>query len=77
MATKKTKTKKVETQEIQLTLEQQKMQAHINSLTKKIQAHQFEIEELMPSLRTYEQTLANSLQSNANTNEEENENDSN
>ena len=77
MATKKTKTKKVETKEIELTLEQQKMQAHINSLTKKIQAHQFEIEELMPSLRTYEQTLANSLQSNANTNEEENENDSN
>lgn len=48
------------------------MQAHINSLTKKIQAHQFEIEELIPSLRTYEQTLANSLQNNANTNEEEN-----
>tara|TARA_X000001388_G_C2203205_1_gene112080 strand:- start:17 stop:238 length:222 start_codon:yes stop_codon:yes gene_type:complete len=72
MATKKTKTKKVETQEIQLTLEQQKMQAHINSLTKKIQAHQFEIEELMPSLRTYEQTLANSLQNSADTQEEKN-----
>ena len=66
MATKKTKTK-----QIKLTPEQQKMQAHINSLTKKIQAHQFEIEELIPSLRTYEQTLANSLQSNANTKDEE------
>ena len=77
MTTKKTKTKKVETKEIELTLEQQNMQAHINSLTKKIQAHQFEIEELLPSLRTYEQTLANSLQNTANTNEEENKNDSN
>jgi ApbE superfamily uncharacterized protein (UPF0280 family) len=74
MATTK---KKTDNKEIQLTLEQQKMQAHINSLTKKIQAHQFEIEELIPSLRTYEQTLANSLQNNANTNEEENENDGN
>ena len=66
MATKKTKTK-----QIKLTPEQQKMQAHINSLTKKIQAHQFEIEELIPSLRTYEQTLANSLQNNADTKEKE------
>jgi ApbE superfamily uncharacterized protein (UPF0280 family) len=74
MATTK---KKTDNKEIELTLEQQKMQAHINSLTKKIQAHQFEIEELIPSLRTYEQTLANSLQNNANTNEEENENDGN
>ena len=74
MATKKNKT---ENKEVELTPEQQNMQAHINSLTKKIQAHQFEIEELIPSLRTYEQTLAASLQNNANTNEEENENDSN
>jgi hypothetical protein len=48
------------------------MKAHINSLTKKIQAHQFEIEELIPSLRTYEQTLANSLQNSADTQEEKN-----
>ena len=74
MATTK---KKTDNKEIELTSEQQKMQAHINSLIKKIQAHQFEIEELIPSLRTYEQTLANSLQNNANTNEEENENDGN
>jgi predicted RNase H-like nuclease (RuvC/YqgF family) len=74
MATKKNKS---ENKEVKLTPEQQNMQAHINSLTKKIQAHQFEIEELIPSLRTYEQTLANSLQNNANTNEEENENDGN
>jgi len=66
-----TKEKKTENKEVELTPEQQKMQAHINSLTKKIQAHQFEIEELLPSLRTYEQTLANSLQNNANINEEE------
>jgi ApbE superfamily uncharacterized protein (UPF0280 family) len=69
MATTK---KKTDNKEIQLTLEQQKMQAHINSLTKKIQAHQFEIEELIPSLRTYEQTLANSLQNSADTQEEKN-----
>jgi hypothetical protein len=73
MATKK----KTDNKEIQLTPEQQQMQAHINSLTKKIQAHQFEIDELLPSLRTYTQTLAASLQNKANTNEEENENDSN
>ena len=69
MATKK---QKKETKEIQLTLEQQNMQAHINSLTKKVQAHQFEIEELMPSLQTYKQMLANSLQNSADTQEEKN-----
>jgi len=66
-----TKNKETKTVEIELTPEQKNMQAHINSLTKKIQAHQFEIEELLPSLRTYEQTLANSLQNNADTKEEE------
>jgi len=69
MATKK---QEKETKEIQLTPEQQNMQAHINSLTKKVQAHQFEIEELMPSLQTYKQTLANSLQNSADTKEEKN-----
>ena len=68
MATKKNKT---DNKKIELTPEQQNMQAHINSLTKKIQAHQFEIDELLPSLRTYTQTLAASLQNNANKNEEE------
>ena len=67
MATKK---QEKETKEIQLTPEQQNMQAHINSLTKKVQAHQFEIEELMPSLQTYKQMLANSLQNSADTQEE-------
>jgi phage host-nuclease inhibitor protein Gam len=74
MATKKNKS---DNKEVKLTPEQQNMQAHINSLTKKIQAHQFEIDELLPSLRTYTQTLAASLQNTANTNEEENKNDSN
>ena len=69
MATKK---QEEETKEIQLTPEQQNMQAHINSLTKKVQAHQFEIEELMPSLQTYKQMLANSLQNSADTKEEKN-----
>ena len=69
MATKK---QEKETKEIQLTPEQQNMQVHINSLTKKVQAHQFEIEELMPSLQTYKQMLANSLQNSADTQEEKN-----
>ena len=69
MATKK---QEKETKKIQLTPEQQNMQAHINSLTKKVQAHQFEIEELMPSLQTYKQMLANSLQNSADTKEEKN-----
>jgi hypothetical protein len=69
MATKKNKS---DNKEVKLTPEQQNMQAHVNSLTKKIQAHQFEIEELIPSLRTYEQTLANSLQNSADTQEEKN-----
>ena len=69
MATKK---QEKETKEIQLTPEQQNMQAHINSLTKKVQAHQFEIEELMPSLQTYKQMLANGLQNSADTQEEKN-----
>ena len=58
-----TKNKEKKSVEIELSLEQKNMQAHINSLTKKIQAHQFEIEELVPSLRTYEKSFANSLQS--------------
>ena len=69
MATKK---QEKETKEIELTPEQKNMQAHINSLTKKVQAHQFEIEELMPSLQTYKQMLANSLQNSADTQEEKN-----
>ena len=65
-----TKDKKTQTEEIQLSPEQQVMQAHINSLTKKINAHQFEIDELMPSLNAYQQPLAKSLQ-NTETNSEE------
>tara|TARA_R100000234_G_scaffold58967_1_gene35627 strand:- start:9063 stop:9272 length:210 start_codon:yes stop_codon:yes gene_type:complete len=58
-----TKNKEKKSVEIELSLEQKNMQAHINSLTKKIQAHQFEIEELVPSLRTFEKSFTNSLQS--------------
>jgi hypothetical protein len=36
-----------------------------------VQAHQFEIEELMPSLQTYKQMLTNSLQNSADTQEEQ------
>jgi len=52
---------KKETVEIELTPQQQNIQLHINSLTKKISQHQFEIDELMPSLNMYKQALAESM----------------
>ena len=67
------KAEKKETVEVEFTPEQKSFQAHIQSLTTKINQHLFEIEELLPSLRTYEQTLANSLQNNANDNPKEDE----
>jgi len=52
---------KKETVEIELTPQQQNIQAHITSLTNKINQHQFEIDELMPSLNMYKQALAESM----------------
>ena len=55
------KTKTKETVEIELSPEQKIFQAHIQSLTNKISQHQFEIDELMPSLNAYKQALTDSM----------------
>tara|TARA_R100000654_G_scaffold29896_1_gene54546 strand:- start:288 stop:503 length:216 start_codon:yes stop_codon:yes gene_type:complete len=52
---------KKETVEVELTSQQQNIQAHITSLTNKINKYQFEIDELMPSLNMYTQALAESM----------------
>ena len=55
------KAKTKETVKVELTPEQKNLQAHIQSLTKKISQHQFEVDELMPSLNMYKQALAESM----------------
>jgi peptidoglycan hydrolase CwlO-like protein len=54
-------TKKKETVEVEFTPEQKNFQAHIQSLTTKINKLQFEMDELMPSLNMYQQALADSM----------------
>ena len=68
---------KKETVEVELTPEQQNFQAHIQSLTSKINKHQFEIDELMPSLNTYQKAFTESLKQKSNTINEESKNDDN
>lgn len=68
---------KKETVEVELTPEQQNLQAHIQSLTKKISQYQFEIDELMPSLNMYKQAFTKSLKQKSDTINEENKNDDN
>jgi|TARA_R100001163_G_scaffold58087_1_gene46266 peptidoglycan hydrolase CwlO-like protein len=53
--------KKEKTVDIELTPQQKNIQAHIQSLTTKINKLQFEIDELMPSLNMYQQALADSM----------------
>ena len=55
------KANKKETVEVEYTPEQQNFHAHIQSLTSKINKHQFEIDELMPSLNTYQKAFTESL----------------
>ena len=55
-----------ETVEIELPPHQQNIQLHINSLTRKISQHQFEIDELMPSLNMYKEALAESMKEQTN-----------
>jgi predicted transcriptional regulator len=43
--------------------EQKMFQAHIQSLTNKINQHQYEVDELMPSLNMYKQALTDSMKS--------------
>jgi hypothetical protein len=72
--TKKTKEEKVD---VELTPQQINMQAHIQSLTSKINKHQFEIDELMPSLNTYQKAFTESFKQKSDKIIEENKNDSN
>ena len=57
----KAKTKK--TVEVEFTPEQKSFQAHIQSLSTKINQHQYEIDELRPSLNMYQQALTESMKS--------------
>jgi hypothetical protein len=69
------KADKKETVEIELTPHQQNIQLHINSLTRKISQHQFEIDELMPSLNMYKEALAESMKEQTDKIKEESNND--
>ena len=71
------KAKTKETVEVELTPEQKNLQAHIQSLTKKISQHQFEVDELMPSLNMYKQALAESMKEQTDKIKEESNNDNN
>jgi len=66
---------KKETVEVELTPQQQNIQAHITSLTNKINKYQFEIDELMPSLNMYTQALAESMKEQVDDIPEENQDD--
>ena len=66
---------KKENVEVEFTPEQKKFQAHIQSLTSKINQHQFEIEQLMPSLNTYQQALKDSMKEQTDNIKEEKKND--
>ena len=57
------KANKKETVEVEFTPEQKSFQAHIQSLSTKINQHQFEIDELSPSLNMYKQALTESMKS--------------
>lgn len=61
MANKETVKQEEKIVEVELTPEQKSFQAHINSLTTKINQHLFEIDELQPSLNMYKQALTESM----------------
>ena len=60
------KAEKKENVKVEFTPEQQNLQAHIQSLSKKISQYQFEIDELMPSLNMYKEALAESMKEQTN-----------
>jgi|TARA_R100000329_G_scaffold108669_1_gene89269 predicted transcriptional regulator len=68
---------KKETVEVELTPQQKNIQAHITSLTNKINQHQFEIDELMPSLNMYKQALVESMKDQTDKIKKESKNDDN
>jgi predicted transcriptional regulator len=63
MANKETVKKEEKVVEVEYTPEQKMFQAHIQSLTNKINQHQYEVDELMPSLNMYKQALTDSMKS--------------
>ena len=71
------KAKTKETVEVEFTPEQKNLQAHIQSLTTKINQHLFEIDELQPSLNMYKQALTESMKSQTDKIKEESNNDNN
>ena len=71
------KPEKKENVEVEFTPEQKRFQAHIQSLTNKINQHQFEIEQLMPSLNMYQQALQDSMKEQTDNIKEESKNDNN
>ena len=71
------KPEKKENVEVEFTPEQKRFQAHIQSLTNKINQHQFEIEQLMPSLNMYKQALTESMKDQTDKIQEESKNDNN
>ena len=66
---------KKENVEVEFTPEQKRFQAHIQSLTSKINQYQFEIEQLMPSLNTYKQALKDSMKEQTDNIKEEKKDD--
>ena len=73
MENKETVKKEEKTLEVELTPEQQNFQLHIQSLANKINQHQFEINQLMPSLKAYEQALTESMKPKETPEEEKND----
>jgi uncharacterized coiled-coil protein SlyX len=72
MANKETVKQEKKIVEVEYTPEQQNFQAHIQSLSTKINQHQFEIDELMPSLKTYQQALTETMKSQSDSISEDN-----
>ena len=71
------KAEKKENVKVEFTPEQKRFQAHIQSLTNKINQRQFEIEQLMPSLNMYQQALQDSMKEQTDNIKEESKNDNN
>jgi|TARA_R100001443_G_scaffold108841_1_gene119769 hypothetical protein len=69
------KAEKKNTVEVEFTPEQKSFQAHIQSLTTKINQHLFEIDELQPSLNMYKQALTESMKGQTDKVKEESNND--
>ena len=72
MANKETVKPEEKKVEVEYTPEQKNFHTHIQSLTRKINQHQFEIDELVPSLKTYQQAFTDSMKSQSDNISEDN-----